>query len=116
LLYYYYIITKKYNFNIANNKINKNNLYDLDNPIVDFLTENYEYDGQLYCHACSKTFFKDEKFGGIIRYHRGLQNTRIKIGKLCELQELVLFPDGKLHSDWDGTDDGLDEYLKILKV
>ena len=37
-----------------------------------------------------------------------------KIGKIVEMQELVLFPDGELCTDWDKTTDGLEEYMRIL--
>lgn len=78
-------------------------------------TEVGEYYGRVYCHACDKVLFKTKR-GMNFRVHRGLQNTRVKIGNIVEMQELVLFPDGMLCTDWDKTTDGLSEFLKILNV
>ncbi len=98
------------------NKVTINNLHDLENETICLLSDKYEYFGQIYCHACDKILFKDRDFGGIIRYHRGLNCTRVRIGNVIEMQELVLFPNGELCSDWDRTTLGLKDYLKELKI
>ena len=97
------------------NKMNPSNLHLLDTESIMAATEVGDYYGRIYCHACDKVLFKTKK-GMSFRIHRGLQNTRVKIGNIIEMQELVLFPDGVLCSDWDKTQDGLDNYMKILNI
>lgn len=97
------------------NKIFPENLHLLDTESIIAATEVGDYYGRIYCHACDKVLFKTKK-GMSFRIHRGLPNTRVKIGNIVEMQELVLFPDGTLCSDWDKTQDGLDNYMKILKI
>lgn len=97
------------------NIMNSNNLHLLDTESIVAATEVGEYYGRVYCHACDKVLFKTKR-GMDFRIHRGLQNTRVKIGKIVEMQELVLFPDGELCTDWDKTTDGLEEYMRILNI
>ena len=97
------------------NKIVPETLHALDTESIFAATELADYYGRVYCHACDKVLFKTKK-GMNFRIHRGLQNTRIKIGNIIEMQELVLFPDGSLCTDWDKTTDGIEEYLKTLNI
>ncbi len=90
-------------------------LHLLDTESIMAATEVGEYYGRVYCHACDKVLFRT-KNGMYFRIHRGLQNTRVKIGNIVEMQELVLFPDGTLCTDWDKTTDGLEEFMKILNI
>lgn len=97
------------------NEITPEILHLLDTDSILSATSIGEYYGRVYCHACDKVLFKT-KNGMDFRIHRGLQNTRVKIGNIVEMQELVLFPDGTLCTDWDKTTDGLEEFLKILNI
>lgn len=97
------------------NKIVPENLHLLNTESIMAATEVGEYYGRVYCHACDKVLFKSPK-GMDFRIHRGLPNTRVKIGNIVEMQELVLFPDGILCTDWDKTQDGITEYMKTLKI
>ena len=97
------------------NTITPESLHLLDTESIYAATEVGEYYGRVYCHACDKVLFKTKR-GMNFRIHRGLQNTRVKIGHIVEMQELVLFPDGVLCTDWDKTCDGLDSYLQMLNV
>lgn len=90
-------------------------LHALDTESILAATSLADYYGRVYCHVCDKVLFKTKK-GMNFRIHRGLQNTRIKIGNITEMQELVLFPDGALCTDWDKTTDGIEEYLHILNI
>ena len=95
--------------------INLNNLHQFDTPTLFYLTKNYTFYSQIYCHVCNKYIFVTPT-GLVIRYHRGLPNTRLKIGNILEIQELVLFPSGKLCTDWDYTDDGIEEIKRYLNI
>ena len=97
------------------NSITPSTLHLLDTDSIKAATEVGEYYGRVYCHACDKVLFKT-KNGMDFRIHRGLQNTRVNIGSIVEMQELVLFPDGILCTDWDKTTDGLDEFMEILNI
>lgn len=97
------------------NKITPYNIHLLDTESIKSATKVGEYYGRVYCHVCDKLLFKTHD-GMDFRIHRGLNNTRIKIGDITEMQELVLFPDGTLATDWDKTVDGLEIYLKILNI
>jgi organic radical activating enzyme len=97
------------------NKIIPENLHLLNTESIKAATEVGNYYGRVYCHACDKVLFKTNK-GMPFRIHRGLPNTRVKIGNITEMQELVLFPDGILCTDWDKTQDGLEYYLNILNI
>lgn len=97
------------------NTVTPESLHLLDTESICAATEVGEYYGRVYCHACDKVLFKTKR-GMDFRIHRGLQNTRVKIGNIIEMQELVLFPDGVLCTDWDKTSDGLDDFLQILNI
>ena len=97
------------------NKIVPENMHLLNTESITAATEVGNYYGRVYCHACDKVLFKTKK-GMDFRIHRGLPNTRVKIGNIVEMQELVLFPDGVLCTDWDKTQDGLEHYMKLLKI
>ena len=97
------------------NTVTPETLHLLDTESICAATEIGEYYGRVYCHACDKVLFKTKR-GMDFRIHRGLQNTRVKIGNIVEMQELVLFPDGVLCTDWDKTCDGLEEFMKILNI
>ena len=97
------------------NKIVPETLHALDTESICAATTLADFYGRVYCHVCDKVLFKTKK-GMDFRIHRGLQNTRIMLGNLIEMQELVLFPDGYLCTDWDKTTDGIDEYLKMLNI
>lgn len=97
------------------NRMTEENLHILDTESIKSATELANYYGRVYCHVCDKVLFKT-KNGMSFRIHRGLQNTRISFGNIVEMQELVLFPDGVLCTDWDKTTDGLEEYLEILNI
>ncbi len=97
------------------NKMLPETMHLLETESMKAATEIADYYGRVYCHACDKVLFKTKK-GMDFRIHRGLQNTRIKIGSIVEMQELVLFPDGKLCTDWDKTTDEIKEYLKVLNI
>lgn len=97
------------------NTINESILHLLDTESIRSATEVGEYYGRVYCHACDKVLFKTKK-GMNFRIHRGLQKTRVKIGNIIEMQEMVLFPDGVLATDWDKTQDGLEYYLELLNI
>lgn len=113
------IFKKKSNLDLSfrhdYNKITEKNLHDLNTNSIKNATELAEYYGHVYCHVCDKLLFKT-KSGMNFRIHRGLNCTRIKIGNIIEMQEMVLFPDGELCTDWDYTKDGLEEFCKILKI
>ena len=101
--------------------IDETSLHTFNSPVLNILTDLFEYHSSLYCHACDKIFFTGGSFtgdenGGLIRYHKGLSSTRIKIGNIVEMQELVLYPNGKLCTDWDGSEDGIEEFKKILNI
>lgn len=97
------------------NQITNENMHLLNTESIKAATEIADYYGRVYCHVCDKVLFKTKK-GMDFRIHRGLNNTRIKIGNIVEMQELVLFPDGILCTDWDKSQEGLEQYMKILNI
>lgn len=97
------------------NTTTEENMHLLNTPSIKAATQIANYYGRVYCHACDKVLFKT-KSGMDFRIHRGLQKTRVKIGNIVEMQELVLFPDGVLCTDWDKTTIGLKEFMKILNI
>lgn len=94
------------------NTVTLENLHALDTPYVCALTSmDLELVGQSDCHVCDNLIFRSDK-GMKVRYHRGLANTRLKVGNLVEIESLVLFPDGHMATDWDRSDDGLAAYCQ----
>lgn len=94
------------------NTVTLENLHALDTPYVCALTSmGLEFVGQSDCHVCDNLIFRSDK-GMEVRYHRGLANTRLKVGSLVEIESLVLFPDGHMATDWDRSDDGLAAYCQ----
>lgn len=104
-------VSFRHDYNVITPEI----LHLLDTDSIKAATEVGNYYGRVYCHACDKVLFKS-KNGMDFRIHRGLQNTRVKIGNITEMQELVLFPDGILCTDWDKTTDGIEEFMEILNI
>ena len=100
------------------NGVSLENLHCLDTPVVRLLTDpglGLKYVGQSDCHVCDNLLFETEE-GMTVRYHRGLAQTRLKLGCITEIESLVLFPDGLLATDWDRTTEGLEEYCKAANV
>lgn len=91
--------------------ITRENLFDFNTPVLNFLTEKYELVSHQYCHFCCNFNFRTP--GKLkIRYHRGTNNTSVKIGSLTEHMELILAPNGEIYTDWDMSKEGLDELIK----
>lgn len=94
--------------------ITRENLFDFNTPVLNFLTEKYELVSHQYCHFCCNFNFRTlSKLK--IRYHRGTNNTSAKIGSLTEHMELILAPNGEIYTDWDMSKEGLDELIKKRK-
>ena len=90
--------------------ITRENLFDFNNPVLNFLTEKFELVSHQYCHFCCNFNFRTP--GKLkIRYHRGTNNTSAKIGSLTEHMELILAPNGEIYTDWDMSKEGLYELL-----
>lgn len=62
-----------------------------------------EYLDHTFCKVCDTTVFCSSR-GLIIRYHKGLKNTFINLGKnKYEINDIIIRQDGSIFCDWDFT-------------
>lgn len=62
-----------------------------------------EYLGHTQCRVCDTTTFRSVR-GMIIRYHKGIKNTLVYLGKdKWEINDIVVRQDGEIFCDWDFT-------------
>ena len=62
-----------------------------------------EYLNHTFCKVCDTTTFRSSR-GMVIRYHKGLKNTFINLGKnKYEINDIIIRQDGSIFCDWDFT-------------
>lgn len=91
---------------------------ELHNPYSGYLPRlavDSEYIGHSQCKVCDTTIFK-RKSGLIVRYHKGIKNTLIKLQQNhYEINDFVIRQDGKLFWDWDFTNKNLIDTMLLHK-
>lgn len=97
------------------NKVTQENLHLLDTPTIRKLTEikDLKYESHTLCDVCDNLNFI-YKGKMLVRFHRGLANTRLNLGNITSIESLVIFHDGLIATDWDRTTEGLSWYLQQL--
>jgi hypothetical protein len=77
---------------------------ELHNPYSGYLPKlasELKYIGHTQCKVCDTTIFK-RKSGLIVRYHKGVEHTLVKIGtNRYEVNDIIIRQDGKIFADWD---------------
>lgn len=80
---------------------------ELHNPYSGYLPRlaaGLRYVGHAQCKVCDTTTFKSPE-GLIVRYHKGVKNTLIRLEKnKYEINDIIIRQDGKMFCDWDFTD------------
>lgn len=95
------------------NKITLENLHSVDTPLLRAAGALGELLKHTHCLVCDNMWFVRE--GLIYRVHKGLANTRLNVCGKTLVESIVLFPDGYLATDWDRSNDGIEETLIELK-
>ena len=73
------------------------NLHTLtDDPILDYLIQNYSFESHTFCDVCDTVNFEEG-----ISYHRGMEHSSIKMGDTVIVNDIIVFPDGFIAYDWD---------------
>ncbi len=85
-------------------RIQKENLHNPYTPFLNSLSSKYRFAGHTQCNVCDTTRFLSPK-GMVISYHRGLEKSSVlsSDGNTLEINDLVIFPDGKVAYDWKET-------------
>ncbi len=66
-----------------------------------------EYLGHTQCNVCDTTTFRSVR-GMVIRYHKGIKNTLVYLGKdKYEINDIIVRQDGQVFADWDFTNQTL---------
>lgn len=65
-------------------------------PILDYLVANYEYNRHTFCDVCDTVTFTEK-----ISFHRGLEQSSLRIGNNIIVNDIIVFPDGFVAYDWD---------------
>lgn len=101
------------------NKQDPHTLHELsENSVVNELATSFFYHGHSFCNVCdtcSFTKYEEGKAILYISYHRGLATTAIKIGPITEVNDVIVLQDGSLAYDWDGKNQGLGEFMELIK-
>lgn len=84
-------------------RIQKENLHNPYTPFLKALSNKYRFAGHTQCNVCDTTRFLSPK-GMIVSYHRGLEESSVLSpdGSKLEINDLVIFPDGRIGYDWKG--------------
>lgn len=64
--------------------------------ILDYLVENYTYEGHSFCDVCDTVHFAER-----IAFHRGMEHSSFKVGNTVVVNDIIVFPDGFIAYDWD---------------
>lgn len=73
------------------------NLHTLtDDPILNYLIQNYSFESHTFCDVCDTVNFEEG-----ISYHRGMEHSSIKMGDTVIVNDIIVFPDGFIAYDWD---------------
>lgn len=67
-----------------------------------FLIENgFKFKSHTQCNVCDTTIF--ERAGQMVQYHKGTKKTSIRRGDTIEINDLIIFQDGRFGYDWEGN-------------
>lgn len=82
-------------------KMQKENLHNPYTPFLNALSSKYRFAGHTQCNVCDTTRFLSPK-GMVVSYHRGLEESSVLApdGSALEINDLVIFPDGRIGYDW----------------
>lgn len=85
-------------------RMRKENLHNPYTPFLKALSNKYRFAGHSQCNVCDTTRFLSPK-GMVVSYHRGLEESSVLSadGSTLEINDLVIFPDGRIGYDWKGV-------------
>lgn len=78
-----------------------------------------QYLGHSSCNVCDSMFFKysTPRYQDInVCVHRGLATTSINMGNVIEVNDVVVYPDGKMCYDWDRSCAANKEFYDAFKL
>lgn len=78
-----------------------------------------QYIGHSSCNVCDSMFFKysNPRYQDInVCVHRGLATTSINMGNVIEVNDIVVYPDGKICYDWDRNCVADKEFFDAFKL
>ena len=92
--------------------INKSNLSTLDDPFFQQLASlGLTYLGSSGCSVCNTDSFLT-KDGFEVSYHRGIENSALKVGETVMVNDLIIKQDGSLYYDWNKGNTDMNELIK----
>lgn len=93
----------------------QNTLHDLNDDNISMLCKFGEFQTVTFCNVCDTIWYKTS-YGLNYSYHRGLENTSIMFGNVLQINDIVLYPNGKLAYDWDGRDEYISDVEKYFNI
>lgn len=76
-------------------------LHDVYEPfMLDLINKGFKFDSHTQCNVCDTMRFVRDGF--TVAYHKGLEHSSIMSGDVLEINDLIIFPDGRMSYDWDG--------------
>lgn len=93
-------------------KTTDSTLHTKNHEVINIMSSLYDFVNRSYCDVCDSTYFDNN--GQSIVFHRGLQESSIEIGNKIIVNDLIVFPDGKVAYDWDRKDKNIEELYKYL--
>jgi organic radical activating enzyme len=69
------------------------------------------YLGSSGCSVCNTDSFLTED-GFYVTYHRGIENSALKVGKSIMVNDIIIKQDGSMYYDWNYGNEEIDEMIK----
>jgi organic radical activating enzyme len=92
--------------------INKSNLSTLDDPFFQQLVSlGLTYVGSSSCSVCNTDSFLT-KDGFEVSYHRGIENSALKVGETVMVNDIIIKQDGSLYYDWNKGNTDMADMIK----
>ena len=70
----------------------------------------YKYDNHTQCNVCDTTRFWNGS--SLIQYHKGFEHTALEKDGMLEINDLIIFQDGRFAYDWSGCKEEVVEELR----
>lgn len=101
------------------NNSKEENLHSFNDPMIEKFLQLGNYQGKTMCNVCDSMNFIS-KDGVKFTYHRGLPTTSIQLGEQIEVNDVIIFPDGRISYDWTpdkelNTNQKLEEFFKSFE-
>lgn len=81
-----------------------------DDTALKLINAGFKFLSHTQCNVCDTTRFERE--GQVVQHHKGKKDTSIKRGNTIEINDLIIFQDGRFSYDWEKCDLAVVEALE----